>query len=113
MPLNTLPRTPGEPAEITIVETNRVWGESTAQLVDVRELEEWNDAHVAGAIHITLGTLHLRATELDKTRAVVAICHSGRRSLTAAETLTQLGFADVASAQGGMLAWVRAGYPTE
>ena len=75
------------------------------QVVDVREPNEWAEGHIAGAIHIPLGELGLRKEELDRDRAVVTVCRSGRRSLTAADALLASGFTQVASLAGGMNAW--------
>lgn len=99
--------------ETNVAETERVWRANEAQLVDVREPREWTDGHIPGSIHIPLGDLVGRAGELDKSLPVVAICRSGRRSLTATDALLELGFAQVASMQGGMIAWSNAGLPVE
>jgi rhodanese-related sulfurtransferase len=84
---------------------------SDAQFVDVRELEEWARGYIAGSVLIPLGHLHLRYRELDPNRPVVTICRSGRRSLVAADALLKLGFRDVKSMAGGVLAWAGAGRP--
>ena len=84
-----------------------------AQLVDVREQDEWNEAHVPGSIHIPLGDLPRRAGELDAGREVVAICRSGNRSKTAVQILNRAGIADAKSMAGGVVAWARADKPIE
>jgi len=81
------------------------------QIVDVREPDEWDDGHIAGAVHIPLGDLLQRAAELDPKRPVVTVCHLGARSLIAADALLRAGFRDVVSMAGGMAAWERAGEP--
>jgi hydroxyacylglutathione hydrolase len=88
-------------------------GPEDVTIVDVRNDAEWNDGHIPGAIHIPLGDLAGRANELIKETPVVTICHSGHRSLTAADELIAQGFTDVASLNGGMVAWVKAGHPIE
>lgn len=99
--------------EVDVAETARRWGERSAQLVDVREPNEWNDGHIPGAIHIPLGDLARRANELIKDSPVITVCRSGHRSLTAADELIAQGFSDVASLNGGMIAWAKAGHPIE
>jgi len=81
--------------------------------VDVREPVEWVDGHIPGAIHIPLGEVWERAGELDRTRPVVTICRSGQRNLYAVDMLLQQGFSEVASLNGGMIAWNAAGQPSE
>ncbi|MDQ2682887.1 MAG: rhodanese-like domain-containing protein [Chloroflexota bacterium] len=107
--MNTGETTP----EVDVAETARVWEEQSAQLVDVREPREWAEGHMPGAVHIPLGDLIRRASELDKSRPVIAICRSGHRSLAATDALLDLGFSDVASMNGGMIAWAKAGKPIE
>ena len=99
--------------EVDLTETARVWTDRSAQLVDVREPDEWAEGHIPGAIHIPLGDLAERAGELIAESPVVLICRSGVRSLTAADELIARGFRDVASFSGGMLAWAEAGHPIE
>ncbi|MEJ8547606.1 rhodanese-like domain-containing protein [Brevibacillus borstelensis] len=74
------------------------------QVVDVREVEEWNAGHIKEAKLIPLGFLPHRVDELDKEVPVVLVCRSGARSHMATEYLTNLGF-DAANMVGGMLAW--------
>lgn len=88
-------------------------GEAAVQVVDVREATEWADGRIPGAVHVPLGELGLRKTELDPNRPVVTICRSGRRSLTAADALRGAGFSEVASLAGGMDAWRDSGQPVE
>ncbi|MCU6479556.1 MULTISPECIES: rhodanese-like domain-containing protein [Arthrobacter] len=82
-----------------------------AQIVDVRETAEVAEGMIAGARHIALGELAGRLDELDKSRPVVAVCRSGRRSAAAADQLTAAGFTAY-TVPGGMLDWTAAGLPT-
>jgi len=84
-----------------------------AQIVDVREPDEWAAGHIPGAHHIPLGDLGRRMGELKADRPVITVCRSGRRSLTAAEALLKSGFTDAASLAGGMIAWTNAKQPVE
>jgi rhodanese-related sulfurtransferase len=82
-----------------------------AQIVDVRETAEVAEGMITGARHIALGELAGRLDELDKSRPVVAVCRSGRRSAAAADQLTAAGFTAY-TVPGGMLDWTAAGLPT-
>lgn len=75
------------------------------QLVDVREPFEWEICHIAGSVLIPLGELPQRTAELDKNAAIVTVCHTGRRSLDAAQFLKSRGIADVKSLRGGVALW--------
>ncbi|MCH8561869.1 rhodanese-like domain-containing protein [Nesterenkonia sp. YGD6] len=83
----------------------------TAQIVDVREDEEVSAGMIPGALHIPLGQLQTRLPELDSARPTITVCRSGRRSLTAAQTLSDAGFT-VESMEGGMNLWAKEGHPT-
>ena len=84
---------------------------SAALLVDVREREEWQTGHVAGATHIPLGTLPEAASSLPKDREMLVICRTGNRSAKAQEKLAQAGFTHVTNVTGGMTAWAEHGLP--
>jgi rhodanese-related sulfurtransferase len=99
--------------EVNVADTATHWTDGSAQLVDVRELKEWNNGHIPGAIHIPLGELAGRTNELIKETPVITICRSGHRSLAAADELIAQGFVDVASLSGGMIAWAKAGHAVE
>jgi len=82
-------------------------------LLDVREPWEYLAGHVPGATLIPLGELEQRISEVPRDREVLAICHSGQRSLAAAGYLQQLGYTAVSNVDGGTAAWIERGYPTE
>jgi rhodanese-related sulfurtransferase len=94
-------------AEITPTEfvERRARGESLT-LLDVREEWELGVASVPDVVHIPMGEVADRLGELDRSREVVVLCRSGRRSLQVANFLQQNGFQAVNLA-GGILAWSR------
>lgn len=78
--------------------------------VDVRDQHEWNLFRIGGAVHIPLARLREEAPRrLQPNRTVLLYCARGGRAATAAATLVELGFADVLSLEGGLMAWVNAG----
>jgi rhodanese-related sulfurtransferase len=81
-----------------------------AQIVDVREAAELADGTISGARHIPLADIHGSAGLLDKSRPVIAVCRSGRRSAAAAEQLAAGGFTAY-TMTGGMIEWTGAGLP--
>ena len=84
-------------------------------VVDVREQDEWDEGHIAGAIHVPRGHLESRIERLapDTSRPVVVYCSAGNRSAFAAKTLTDLGYEDVVSLAGGFTDWKRNGFPVQ
>jgi rhodanese-related sulfurtransferase len=81
-------------------------------LLDVREPFEYEEAHIAGSTLIPLGELTRRVAEIPRDTPIVAVCRSGQRSGLATEMLRRAGY-DAVNMGGGMIAWVRAGLPSE
>ncbi|MDX6408281.1 MAG: sulfur-carrier protein adenylyltransferase/sulfurtransferase [Gaiellaceae bacterium] len=84
-------------------------------VIDVREQDEWDEGHIAGAVHVPRGHLESRIERLapDPARPVVIYCSAGNRSAFAAKTLTELGYEDVVSLAGGFTDWKRNGFPVQ
>lgn len=84
-------------------------------LIDVREDEEYAKDFARGARHIGRGVLERDIETMipDKQAEIVLYCGGGYRSALAAESLTQMGYTNVCSMQGGIRAWREAGYPVE
>ena len=74
-------------------------------VVDVREPWEFDLCRIDGSHLIPLGELLRRLTEVPAQRAVVMVCHTGRRSQHAAMLLEQAGYADVHNLAGGVERW--------
>lgn len=84
-------------------------------LIDVRELSEWQDIHIPKAIHISKDNLQdkINTTAPEHSTPIYLHCRSGVRSLHAACTLIELGYKNVFSVDGGIMAWHEAGFPTD
>jgi glyoxylase-like metal-dependent hydrolase (beta-lactamase superfamily II)/rhodanese-related sulfurtransferase len=82
-----------------------------ADLLDVREPEEYAHGHVPGAVNLPQADLATRLAEVPRGGPVYLICQGGFRSLRAAQFLRQRGFEDVVSVKGGTDAWRAAGKP--
>ena len=86
-----------------------------ALYADVREIEEWNEGHIPGAIHVPLSSLDSLADpnsgdatpEITQRQdaPIVVYCELGKRSLLAGKTLQELGYRNVVSLKGGYSAW--------
>jgi rhodanese-related sulfurtransferase len=100
------------PQEISVSQAAD-WRQNGAFILDVRQPEEWNEAHIPGATLIPLGELENRLNEVPKDQEVVVVCRSGNRSATGRDILRQAGFEQVTSMAGGMNQWKGNGYPVE
>jgi len=98
-------------------EVRRRLGGPAADLVviDVRERDAYESAHLPGARHIPRGQLELRVDrELpDPTARVLAYCEFGKISTLAAATLRTMGYSRAVALDGGFRAWREGGYPVE
>jgi len=77
------------------------------QLVDVREPDEWEEGIINPALLLPQGEFYSGAavTQLSQENPIILYCKSGQRSANCAVALTKAGFKDVASLDGGMIAW--------
>ncbi|MEW6562050.1 MAG: rhodanese-like domain-containing protein [Pseudomonadota bacterium] len=84
-----------------------------ALLLDVREPDEFSAVHVQEAKLIPLGQLSGRLGELSefKSKPIVVMCRSGRRSAKAVEMLREAGFTQVSNIKGGINTWEGEGLP--
>jgi rhodanese-related sulfurtransferase len=81
-------------------------------VIDVRQPQEFDQGHIAGAKLIPLGELRKRMKDLPQGREIVCVCASGSRSRSAAKMLAKEGYA-VFDMQGGMQAWRRLKLPVQ
>lgn len=81
-------------------------------VLDVRQPHEFQAGHISGAKLIPLGELQGRMKQLSKDRPIIAVCHSGSRSVHATRMLLDAGY-DVENLRGGMIAWNASGFPTK
>jgi hydroxyacylglutathione hydrolase len=81
------------------------WLEMGAQPLDVREDDEFELGHVAGAVNVPLGDLEDRLDELPRGRPLLVYCASGQRSASAASLLERRGIGPVVNLRGGYGAW--------
>ena len=80
----------------------------TFTLLDVRESSELERASLAGAVHIPMGEIAMRANqELDPEKHIVVMCHHGMRSLNVTMYLRQQGFEKAQSLAGGIDRYAR------
>ncbi|MDR2364931.1 MAG: rhodanese-like domain-containing protein [Zoogloeaceae bacterium] len=84
-----------------------------AEIIDVRDAQEFAGGHLPGARNIPLKELAGKIAELTamKEKPLILVCASGTRSGRACALLKKQGFADACCLQGGVPAWERAGLP--
>ncbi len=73
-------------------------------LLDVRSIDEVEEASLPNTTHIYVGEVASRASELPKDARIVTFCASGKRALVAAAALKRCGFENVSVCLGSMAA---------
>lgn len=67
-------------------------------IIDVRDEDEFNEGHVAGAINIPLSEIH--TYEENKDKHIAIYCFSGRRAGLAYDILQKHGYQDITNIGG-------------
>jgi len=95
------------PDEVSVQEMKRALEDPALgiKVLDVREPDEYEIAHVDGVPLVPLSALQQRFTELDPNQRYYIHCKSGVRSLKALEFLREQGFKYIKSVKGGINAW--------
>ena len=91
-------------------------------LVDIREPWEYERGHIPGAILIPRGMLEFDLVKLLEQAAssgapedsnIILYCGTGGRSALATKSLDEMGFNNVKSMDGGIVAWAEARFPLD
>jgi len=82
-----------------------------AQLIDVREDDEWRAGHAPGALHLPMMQVPERLADIPTEGNVVIVCRSGHRSAEVVRYLIGQGYDNVRNLADGMFGWVAAGRP--
>ena len=102
--------------EVSVEQTQQRLNQNpNARLIDVREDNEWQAGHAAGAEHLGKGIIERDIEEkvADKSTELILYCGGGYRSALAADVLQQMGYTNVFSMAGGWKAWKDSGAETE
>ena len=96
---------------VTVQELAAALEDGLVPLVDVRQPEEYQTAHVPGAKLIPLADVVTRLGEIPTAGPVYVICQTGPRSQRAADFYRNRGI-EAYNVDGGTKAWMEAGFDT-
>lgn len=93
-------------------------------LIDIRDRAEYEKGHIPGAVHLSRGMLEFDIHDLVKSfhpesalpceeQPIVLYCGTGGRSALAAQCLESMGYKNIRSMSGGLVAWAAAQLPVE
>jgi rhodanese-related sulfurtransferase len=102
-------------ARMTVPELHARWERGgEVQILDVRELAEWEAGHIPGSHHVPYHDIRALPPGLDPDRPIAVICGSGQRAAVGASLLDRYGAAVVIHVvDGGVGTWKRAGWAIE
>lgn len=82
-------------------------------VLDVRTGWEFREVHLPGARHLDYYArdFRRRLEGLDRSKAYLVYCRTGRRSARVARLMLRMGFQEVYDLRGGLMAWSRARLP--
>jgi rhodanese-related sulfurtransferase len=106
-------RRPGGAHALNATQATLLINREDAQVVDVREPDEYMTGHLPDSRNIPVGRLDERIGELEKLKStpLILVCQTGARTAGACKKLEKLGFTRVHVLDGGINAWRTAGLP--
>ena len=117
---------PPKPTIVDMSPEDFVQSAEVSSLIDVRSRFEYNLFHAPDTINLSLPRILMAQMpllrnlvipqwfwELPRDEPIAVICLTAHRSPMAAQALVKLGFSQVFNITGGMMAWQKAGLPTQ
>lgn len=80
-------------------------GYRKAQLIDIREPNEFDGGHILGARNLPLSQMRQRYKELRTDQPIYLYCQNETRSGRAAQLLHKKGYTDINCLKGGFKQW--------
>jgi rhodanese-related sulfurtransferase len=94
---------------VDVQELEGLLGSPDVQVIDVRELDEWDEGFIPGSRHIPYRLLRAAGAQAAGGKRVVTICESGARAGIAASVLAAAGVDARPVLHGGIGDWQRRG----
>lgn len=88
-----------------LTEDEFIKGYRKAQLIDVREPQEFDSGHILGARNIPVTQLKQRLVEIRKDKPVYLYCQGSARATRAANILRRKGYKNISLLEGGFKKW--------
>jgi len=89
---------------ISIEEAQELMSDETT-IIDVRDPESYSIGHIENAVHVSNENILQFIDGANKSRPLIIYCYRGNSSQDAAKYLSDKGFLDVYSMDGGFEEW--------
>jgi rhodanese-related sulfurtransferase len=108
-------RSEGGGSSVNTLEATLLINQQDAQIIDLRETEEYAKGHIVNARNIPRGQVESRLRELEKykRKPVIVCCERGNQSNGVVALLRKNGFEKAVSLARGVDAWRQAGLPLQ
>ncbi len=90
---------------ISVEDSETLITEVKPMILDCRDLKDYRQGHLDGALHIHEGLKESLIKKGDKERSLLIYCYYGHASEHLAEFFSDFGFKDVYSLSGGYSGW--------
>ena len=94
----------GNYKRISIEEAHELMSDETT-IIDVRDPESYSMGHIENAVHVSNENILQFIDGANKSRPLIIYCYRGNSSQDAAQYLSDKGFLDVYSMDGGFEEW--------
>jgi thiosulfate sulfurtransferase len=91
--------------QLTYEEAEALIDAGEVVIADVRDIDSYEEAHIANAVHLSLPRLQEFSETMDKDKPILLYCFHGISSQSVGQHLLELGFTKVYSLIGGFEAW--------
>ena len=91
----------------------QIYQQESPFILDIRGKEVSRMGHIPGALRIPLDDLATRVAELPCDTPIIIIDHAGQQAPICARFLHSLGYTTLFILEGGMINWIRQGFPTK
>jgi rhodanese-related sulfurtransferase len=98
-------------ASLNPVELASLVKASDVDLIDVREVSEWDTGHIPGARLVPLAEFRADPEKYLLRKPTVFICAKGVRSMAAAKLAERFGYDRLYNLEGGTKEWIALGLP--
>ncbi|WP_165024447.1 thiosulfate sulfurtransferase GlpE [Dysgonomonas sp. ZJ279] len=90
---------------ISAAKAKEMLNDDNVVIVDVRDSESYKEGHASSAIHLSQDSIFDFIQKTDFSQPVLVMCYHGNSSQSVAMYLSQQGFQEVYSIDGGYEAW--------
>jgi hydroxyacylglutathione hydrolase len=101
----------GSMEKSNMVTIDAVKANTTAEIIDIRGVAEFNSGHIAGAKNVFIGTLLQNLDKVPKDKPVIIHCQGGDRAAIGYSLLMKEGYTNIANYSGGINEWVKEQQP--